>query len=122
MSGRAKAEDLAYLEAEIATHFGRSKGYLRVGGDVEVELEAVVGEADVGRQRGVGGGVVEVVRHVGEEGTARLDFLDQGDGVVQSRVGGMGLAAERVENEDVEAGEQGKARGGDVAEVGEVGC
>ena len=33
-------------------------------------------EADVRGQRGVGGGVVEAVRDVGEEGAARLELLD----------------------------------------------
>ena len=89
--------------------------------DVEGELEAVVGEADVGREDGVGGVVVEVVGHVGEEGAAGFELLDQRDGVFQGGVGGVGLAAEGVEDEDVEIGEQGKALGGDVAEVGEVG-
>ena len=37
------------------------------------------------------------------------------------RVAGVGLAAQRVEDEDVEVFEQRKALGGDVAHVGEVG-
>jgi hypothetical protein len=41
-----------------------------------VELEAVVGETDVGWESGVGGFVVEVVGHVGEEGAARLELVD----------------------------------------------
>ncbi len=41
-----------------------------------MELEAVVGEADVGREDGVGGFVVEVVRHVGEEGAQGLELVD----------------------------------------------
>ena len=74
-----------------------------------------------GGQDGVGGGVVEVVRHVGEEGAARLDLLDQRDGVVEGGVGGVRLAAQGVEDEDVEVCEQREGFGGDVVEVGEVG-
>jgi len=76
----------------------------------------------VGWEDGVGGFVVEVVGHVGEEGAAGLDALDQGDGVVQRGVGGVGLTAESVEDENVEVGEQREALGGDVVEIGEVGC
>ena len=77
--------------------------------DVEGELQAVVGEADVGRQQRVGGVVVEAVGDVGEEGAAGLQPLDQGDGVIEGRVGWVGLAAQGVEDEEVEAGEQGNA-------------
>ena len=86
-----------------------------------MELEAVVGQADVWWEGGVGGFVVETVGHVGEEGASRLDLLHQRDGVLQVRVGGVGFVAKRVKDEDVESGEQGEALGGEVAEVGEVG-
>jgi len=92
-----------------------------VWGDVEVELEAVVGEADVGWEDGVGGFVVEVMGHVGEEGALGLDLLDQRDGVFEGGVGGVGLAAEGVEDKDVQICKQGEAFLGDAAEVGEVG-
>jgi hypothetical protein len=55
---------------------GEVRGGVPVGGDGEVELEAVVGETDVGWESGVGGFVVEVVGHVGEEGAARLELVD----------------------------------------------
>jgi hypothetical protein len=47
--------------------------------------------------------------------------FDQLDGSFEVGVGGVGLAAEGVEDEEVEIGEEGKALGGDVVEVGEVG-
>ena len=72
-------------------------------------------------QYGVGGGVVEVVRHVGEEGAAGFEPLDQGDGFFEVRVGGVRLAAQGVEDEDVEVLRAAGRSRGDVAEVGEVG-
>ena len=56
----------------------------------------------MGWEDGVGGGVVEVVAHVGEEGAAGFEFFDEVDGSVEVGVAGVGLAAERVEDEDVE--------------------
>ena len=87
----------------------------------KVSLQAVVGETDVRWQDGFGGGVVEVVAHVGEEGAARLELFDEGDGFFEVRVAGVRLAAQRVEDEDVEVLEQRNALVGDVAHVGEVG-
>ncbi len=85
-----------------------------------MDLEAVVGEADVGRERGFGGFVVEIVADVGEEGASGLELLDKGDGAIEVRVTGVRGAAERVEDEDVEILKQGEALGRDVAHVGEV--
>ena len=85
------------------------------------ELEAVVGEADVGRERGVGGGVVQVVAHVGEEGAARLELFDEGDRLGEVRVGGVGSRRSASRMRTSRSGEEGRLLGGDVAEVGEVG-
>ncbi len=49
---------------------------MTASGDLEGELQAVVGEADVGWQLGLGGVVVEVVADVGEEGAPGLELLD----------------------------------------------
>ena len=100
---------------------GLSPVLVRVWGDLEFDLQAVVGEADVGWEGGFGGGVVEVVAHVGEEGAAGLELFDEGDGLVEVGVAEVGLAAEGVEDEDVEVLEERDALGGDVAHVGEVG-
>jgi hypothetical protein len=72
-------------------------------------------------QAGFGGGVVELVRHVGEEGAAGFQLLDEGDGFGQVGVTGMRLGTERVEDEDVEILEVGEGLGRDVGHVGEVG-
>ena len=61
---------------------------MRSGGDVEVEFQAVVGEADVRGQARFGERVVEIVGHVGEEGAAGLELLDEGDGLGQVGVAG----------------------------------
>ena len=74
-----------------------------------------------GGRAGFGGVVVEVVADVGEEGAPGLELLDEGDGVFEVGVAGVGLAAEGVEDEDVEILEEREAFGGDVAHVGEVG-
>ena len=88
---------------------------------VEVESEAVVGKADVRRQGQFGGGVVEVVGHVGEEGATGRELVDQGDRFFQVGVAGVGLAAERVEDEDVEMLEERDGLGRKVGEVSEIG-
>src|SRR6185437_13171311 len=49
------------------------------------------------------------------------DLVDQFDRLVEMRVAGVRLAAQRVEDEDVQAFEQRMALGRDVAHVGEVG-
>ena len=38
-------------------------------------------QADVGREHGVGGGMVEIVAHVGKEGAFRLELFDELEGV-----------------------------------------
>ena len=58
---------------------------------------------------GVGGFVVQVVGDVGEEGPFGGDFVYQLDGLGEVGVAGVGLAAEGVEDEDVEVLEEGKA-------------
>ncbi len=70
-------------------------------------MEAVVGEADVGREEGVGGFVVELVGHVGEEGAFGVEPLGDVDGFGEVGVAGVGMVAERVEDEDVEVLEEG---------------
>ncbi len=78
-------------------------------GEVEVELEAVVGQTHVRREDGVGGGVVEIVAHVGEEGSFGLELLDDLEGVFDVGVGWMRGMAEGVEDEDVKILELRKA-------------
>ena len=75
----------------------------------------------MGREGGVGGGVVEVVAHVGEEGASGLELLDDLEGVFDVGVGGVGIVAEGVEDEDVEILKLRDAGVGDGAHVGEVG-
>ena len=65
--------------------------------------------------------MVQAVRDVGEEGAARGKLFHQGDRLFQMRMGRVGLAAQRVQNEDVEVCEQGKALGMQIAQVGQIG-
>ena len=89
--------------------------------EIEGELEAIVGEADVGGEGGVDGFVVDLMAHVGEEGTAGFEEVDEGDGFFQVRVAGVRGGAEGVEDEDVEVLEEGEGFVGDIAHVREVG-
>ena len=65
--------------------------------------------------------MVEVVAHVGEEGTAWLELFDVGDGLLKMRMAEVRIAAEGVEDENVEVLKEGDALVGNVAHVGEVG-
>src|ERR1035437_8127218 len=95
-------------------HFVQDDNSTCVRGDVEVDLEAVVGEADVGRQHGVGGGVVEIVGHVGEEGAAGADLFYDGNGFFEMRVGRVRLAGGGGGGEGGEGGGGGEGLGGGV--------
>ena len=95
--------------------------YLTLWGYVEGELEAVVGEADMLWEAGVGGFVVKLVAHVGEKGPFRLQTLHKCDGFCHVRVAGMRFRAEGVEDEKVEVLEERDGLLGDVAHVREVG-
>src|SRR5947209_5872370 len=69
---------------------------------LELQFQAVVGEADVGGQRGVGRFVRQVVTDVSEKGAPRLDALDDGQRALDSGMRGVRLVAKRVEKKDVE--------------------
>lgn len=75
----------------------------------------------MGWKVGFGGGVVDFVGHVGEEGAARGDAFHPTKGRVKMGVAGVRLGAEGVENEDVEVPEERQAGFGDGAHVGEIG-
>ncbi len=65
--------------------------------------------------------MVELVGHVGEEGAFGVEPLGDVDGFGEVGVAGVGVVAERVEDEDVEVLEEGDGVRGEVGEVGEVG-
>ncbi len=52
-------------------------------------------------QYGLGGGMVEFVGHVGEEGSFGAELFDEGDGFCQMRVAGVGVGAQGIEDEEV---------------------
>ena len=72
-------------------------------------------------KRGLCGGVVEVVAHVGEEGATGLELFDVGDGLLEMGVTVVWVAPKGVEDEDVEVLKKRDALVGDVAHVGEIG-
>ena len=67
-------------------------------------------------QIGFGEGVVEVVGHVGEEGAAGLELFDEGYTLGEVGVAGVGLAAEGVEDQEVESLEEREWTPGEVAQ------
>ena len=66
------------------------------------------------------GGVIEVVAHVGEEGAAWFQQINEADGLFQMRMAGMRIASQRVENKDIEVLKQGNALRWNVAHIGKV--
>lgn len=52
-----------------------------------------------------------------EEGSAWSDFFDERDGLLKVRVAGVGLAAQGVKDEDVEALKEREAFAGDAGHV-----
>ncbi len=87
----------------------------------DADFQAVIGQADVGREQAFGAGVREVVTDVGEEGAAGGEFADGFGGALDGGVSGVGFVAEGVEEEHVEAAEFLHGAGGDFAVVGEIG-
>ncbi len=59
--------------------------------------------------------------HVGEEGSFRLEEVDEGDGLFQVRMAEVRGEAKSVEDEDVEILEEGQALGRKIAHIGEIG-
>src|SRR5271167_3090282 len=96
-------------------------GGTEVGGDlVEVvedvhdsnldrDHQAVVGEADVGREGRVYLGVQNVMRHVGEPGAARSDFIDPGGCLLHIGVAWVSAFAKGVDYDDLDSLEEREA-------------
>src|ERR1700690_625457 len=73
------------------------------------------------RKFGVSCIVVEIVAHVGEEGTLWLQLLDYGDRFFQVRMTRVRIVAKGVKNQDVEILKERQADVGNVAHIGEIG-
>ena len=95
VAGAHHQEDREDDEEDFEDHAGISR------------VEAVVGGDDAGGQLGGERRVVEVVVHVGEHAEARCGAGEPFEALRQVGVGGVRLAAQRVENEGVEALEHG---------------
>ena len=70
------------------------------GESSEIDLEAIVGEANVGGEGGVAFGMEGVVSEVGEPGTLGFEVLGDFDGLGDCQVGGVRFFAESVDDED----------------------
>ncbi len=66
-------------------------------------------------------GVVDFVGHVRKECAARGDAFHPAEGGFDIGMAGMGFGTESVEDEDIEIAEQGQARFGNAAHIGEIG-
>ncbi len=86
-----------------------------------LEGEAVVGEADVGGELGVGLVIVEVVGDVGQPGAFGFELVDDLKGLIDAEVGGVGFVAKGIDDEVVKAGELGQCFVGNVADIGAEG-
>ncbi len=89
--------------------------------DLDGDNQAIIGEANVGREGRFDFGVADLVRHVGEPGASRSDFFDPGDGLLDVSVAGVGPEAQGVDDDELDALEKRKAGVRDGAHVGEVG-
>jgi len=102
--------------------FGGARDGRGVG--LHVEVEAVVGELDVGiagfAEAFVGGGVGKFVSDVREPGAAWLELVNQGEGLFDGLVHGMGNIAEGVDDEVVNVFEERQGGFGEAAEIGEI--
>jgi len=95
------------------------------GVGLDFELEAVEGELNVGiagfAKTFVGGGVGKIVSDVGEPGATRFQFINEGEGLFDGLVHGMGNIAKSVDDEFVEIFEERDGGVGETAEIGEIG-
>jgi hypothetical protein len=91
---------------------------------LHVEVEAVVGELDVGiasfAEAFVGGGVGKFVSDVRKPGAARLEFVNESEGLFDGLVHGMRNIAESVDDEVVNIFEERQGGFGEAAEIGEI--
>ena len=103
--------------------FGGALDGGRIG--LNFELKAVVGELHVGiagfAETLVGGGVGKIVSDVREPGAARFEFIEDGEGLLDGLMHGMGNIAKGVDDEVVEIFEERDGGIGKAAEIGEIG-
>ena len=70
------------------------------GESLEIDLKAIVGEVDIGREGGIALGVEGAVGEVGEPGALSFEVLGDFDGLGDCQVGGVRFFAEAVDDED----------------------
>src|SRR5207237_2486048 len=87
---------------------------------LEIQLQAIVRKLYVLRQRGVGFGMAQIVRNMGEKSALRTQSLHQFQRILHIGVRRMRAVAQRIEKKNVQVAEFGKRRLRDVAEIGEV--
>jgi len=94
------------------------------GVGLHVEVEAVVGELDVGiagfAEAFVGGGVGKFVSDVREPGAAWLELVNESEGLFDGLVHGMRNIAESVDDEVVEVFKERHGGFREAAEIGQI--
>src|SRR5208283_2242676 len=88
---------------------------------VELELEAIMRQANVRGQRGIGLVVRQIVRDVRKVSALRFQTIHQTQRVLDRRVRGMGMATQRIQKQDVKVLQLGERLFRHAAEVGEIG-
>jgi hypothetical protein len=90
------------------------------GESLEIDLKAIVGEVDIGREGGVALGVEGAVGEVGEPGALGFDILSDFDGLGDGEVGGVRFFAEAIDDEDGDITDKIADGWGDGGAIGEI--
>ena len=98
---RLRARQGSRRRAKSSRNIGNDPSGRGGGGESsEIDLEAIVGEANVGGEGGVAFCMERVVSEVGEPGALGFDVLGDFDGLADCQVGGVRFFAEAVDDED----------------------
>ena len=98
---RLRARQGSRRKAKSSRNIGDEPSGRGGGGESsEIDLEAIVGEADVWGEGGVAFCMECVVSEVGEPGTLGFEVLGDFDGLGDCQVGGVRFFAEAVDDED----------------------
>ena len=119
---RLKARQGSRRKARSSRNIGFHPSGRGGGGESsEIDLEAIVGEANVLGEGGIAFCMERVVSEVGEPGALGFDVLGDFDGLADCQVGGVRFFAEAVDDEDRDIANEiadGWRDGGAVGKVG----
>src|SRR6266700_3288266 len=87
---------------------------------LNLHLQAIVGQVNAGRECCLGFRVPNFMTHVCEVSQPRLEPLHQGNRLIEARMGGVGLAAQGIKNQHLKPFEQTYRAFRDGAEIGDI--